>query len=112
MTDPTHNLPQSLRRELLAAERLETGLTTLLSRLQPPYGAAQRLLAKLQPAFHERELMLDAPGIDAPGMDHAPINFERAVAAMQAEHDQAETDLLAAGLEEEQPDATPEDQPE
>jgi len=103
MTDLTQNLPQSLRRELLAAERLETGLTTLLSRLQPPYGAAQRLLAKLQPAFHERELMLDAPG---------PINFERAVAAMQAENDLAYTDLLAAGLEEETIDPSIEEETE
>ncbi|MEM9021207.1 MAG: hypothetical protein AAGC44_11625 [Planctomycetota bacterium] len=86
------NLPESLRRELLAAERLESGLTALLSRLEPPYGAIERLLAKIQPSFHEHDLMLDG------GYDQ-PINFQQAIAAMQA--DQDTDDLLAAGLEEE-----------
>lgn len=104
MSDQNQNLPESLRRELLATERLESGLTALMSRLQPPFGAVDRLMAKLQPAFHERDLMLDGDHADT-----GPINFEQAVAAMRADDPADKSDLLAAGLEEE-PDETLEDE--
>ena len=80
----------NLARELREAEKLEKGLTRSFSALQPPYGASQRLLAKLgDHAFHESQLTLD---------DAGPYSFEKAFA--QAQADEAGTDLLAAGLEE------------
>lgn len=91
MTDQTNN---PIDHELREAEALEGGLTRLFASLQPPYGAAQRLLAKLEGAFHESQLTLD---------DAGPYSFEQAAALMgtdQAEADKLIPDLLAAGLEE------------
>ena len=86
MTDQPKN---NLKRELREAEKVETGLTQLFASLQPPAGAAQRLQARLG-GFHESQLTLD---------DSGPYSFEEAAA--MAELDAADSDLLAAGLEEE-----------
>lgn len=106
MTDQANELPDALRRELLETELLEATLTRVLRRAVPPFGAEQRLQAKLAEGFHESELMLDA----APGTDAGPINFEQAVAAMQRDQDDATSDLLAAGLEEEEVDESIEEE--
>ena len=85
-------------RELREAEALESALTRLFASLQPPYGAAQRLLAKIDGAFHESQLTLD---------DDGPFSFEQAA----AERDAASgSDLLAAGLEESEIDPVQDDE--
>lgn len=93
MTDQTNDLAQELRE----AEAFEAALTRLFASLQPPYGAKERLLARLTDCFHESQLTLH---------DTGPYSFEQHAA--QAEQEQT-TDLLAAGLEEENPeeDETP-----
>lgn len=105
MTDQNNKLPDVLRRELLETELLEATLTRVLARAVPPFGAEQRLQAKLAEGFHESELMLDASGTEA-----GPFNFEQAVAAMRQDQDDAANDLLAAGLEEEEIDESIEDE--
>ena len=109
MTDQTNKLPDALRLELLETELLEATLTRVLGRAVPPFGAEQRLQAKLAEGFHESELMLDASGTDS-GNDSGPFNFEQAVAAMQRDQDDAASDLLAAGLEEEEIDESIEEE--
>ena len=87
MTDPTNNIASELRE----AERVESLLTRLFASIQPPIGALERLLAKLRDAsFHESELTLD---------DSGPYSFEQA-----AQFERFESDLLAAGLDEEEID--------
>lgn len=87
MTDQN---PNDIANELRQAEQMESALTRLFSSLQPPHGAADRLLAKLEGTFHESELTLD---------DSGPYSFQEAAA--MAEFDAKASDLLAAGLEEE-----------
>lgn len=82
--------PNNIARQLREAESLEAALTRLFAALTPPFGAAQRLLAKLDGAFHESQLTLD---------DAGPYSFEQAAALAQFDADMP--DLLAAGLEEE-----------
>ncbi|MFN3168999.1 MAG: hypothetical protein ACE37H_18275 [Phycisphaeraceae bacterium] len=100
MTDQTTSKPTNdpiddLARELREAEKLERGLDRALSAVQPPFGAVQRLMAKLgEGVFHESQLTLD---------DAGPYSFEKAAAA-QARADAERTDLLAAGLEEQEID--------
>jgi hypothetical protein len=99
MTDQTPTNPMSesttgsmddLARELREAEKLEKGLDRALGAMQPPFGAAQRLMAHLgDGVFHESQLTLD---------DAGPYSFEKAAA--QAKADAEGADLLAAGLEE------------
>lgn len=87
MTDQDkHNIA----RELREAEQVESALGRFFSSLQPPFCAAQRLLAKLEAGFHESQLTLD---------DAGPFSFEQAAA--QQHQDAQMSDLLAAGLEEE-----------
>lgn len=87
MTDQKHN---PLDRELREQEITETGLTRVFASIVPPTGAKERLLSKLDNAFTESMLTLD---------DGGPYSFEQAAAMAQI--DEATTDLLAAGLEEE-----------
>ncbi len=87
MTDQNNN---DITRELREAERLEAGLTGFFASLQPPAGAAERLLARFEHGeFHESQLTLD----------DGPYSFE--LAAHAQEQETAGSDLLAAGLEEE-----------
>lgn len=89
MTDQTKN---NIARELREAEKFESELTRLFESLQPPFAASDRLLARLDGAgFHESELTLN---------DAGPYSFEQAVAEREA----AGSDLLAAGLEEQEID--------
>jgi len=87
MTDQRDN---SIERELREQEATENGLTRLFETIVPPAGARERLLAKLDNAFTESMLTLD---------DRGPYSFEEAAAMAQI--DEATTDLLAAGLQEE-----------
>lgn len=87
MTDQRHN---PIDRELREQESTEAGLTRLFASIVPPAGARERLLGKLDSAFHESMLTLD---------DAGPFSFEDAAALAQI--DEVSTDLLAAGLEEE-----------
>ncbi|MGB0767505.1 MAG: hypothetical protein ACPGYV_07320 [Phycisphaeraceae bacterium] len=86
MTD--QNRP-TIDRELREQEAAEHGLTRFFAALTPPAGAKERLLAKLENRFHESQLTLD---------DSGPYSFEEAAALAQV--DEATSDLLAAGLEE------------
>lgn len=86
----TDQQPNPIDRELREQVATERGLTVLFASIVPPFGAQQRLLAKLDNAFHESMLTLD---------DHGPYSFEEAAAMAQI--DEVTTDLLAAGLEEE-----------
>jgi hypothetical protein len=103
MTDDKQDkLARGIRKELTEAEALERDLDRLFGSLQPPYGAQDRLMAQLQqPAFSERDLVLDREPIEG------PYSFEQALAEQEAlrEAEQADqvagSDLLAAGLEEE-----------
>lgn len=88
MTDHGKN---DLGKELKEAEKVESSLTRLFASLQPPFGAKDRLLAKLADGFHESQLTLDEAG---------PYSFEQAARLAQADRE-AGSDLLAAGLEEE-----------
>ncbi|MEM6260441.1 MAG: hypothetical protein AAGI37_19375 [Planctomycetota bacterium] len=87
MTDQQHN---PIERELREQETTELCLTSFFASIVPPTGARERLLAKLENAFHESMLTLD---------DGGPYSFEEAAALAQI--DDVSTDLLAAGLEEE-----------
>ena len=82
MTDQPN---QPIAKELREAERFERVLDRLFAAMLPPDGARERLLAKLEGAFHESELTLN---------DAGPFSFQQAVADRDFE-----TDLLAAGLE-------------
>lgn len=82
-----------IERELREQEATESGLTRFFSSLVPPFGAKERLLAKLDNSFHESQLTLN---------DGGPYSFEEAAAMAQI--DEATSDLLAAGLEEEEID--------
>lgn len=102
MTDDTTNdkkgkLAKGLRNELTEAEALERDLDRLFESLKPPYGAQDRLMARLeQPkAFTEQDLILDG------GVIEGPYSFEQALADQQAADEVKGNDLLAAGLEEE-----------
>lgn len=86
----TDQQPNPIERELREQEATESGLTLFFASLVPPFGARERLLAKLDNAFHESMLTLD---------DGGPFSFEDAAAMAQI--DDVTTDLLAAGLEEE-----------
>jgi len=88
MTDHGNN---DLVNELKEAEKVESTLTRLFASLQPPFGAKDRLLAKLSDGFHESQLTLD---------DAGPYSFAEAARLAQADQ-HAGSDLLAAGLEEE-----------
>lgn len=87
MNDQRNN---PIDRELREQEATEKGLTRFFAAIVPPAGAKERLLGKLDSAFHESMLTLDEAG---------PYSF--AQAAAMAQRDDATTDLLAAGLEEE-----------
>lgn len=87
MADQQNN---PIERELREQEATENGLTRFFETIVPPAGAKARLLARLDSAFHESMLTLD---------DAGPYSFEEAAALAQI--DEATTDLLAAGLEEE-----------
>ncbi|MFK7789326.1 MAG: hypothetical protein AB8C95_07550 [Phycisphaeraceae bacterium] len=91
MTDQRNN---PIERELRDQEATEAGLTRFFETLAPPAGAKTRLLSKLDNAFHESMLTLD---------DGGPFSFAEAAALAQI--DEATTDLLAAGLQEEPIDA-------
>ena len=80
-----------IENELREQEVVQTSLTQFFASLQPPFGAQSRLLAKLDNSFHESQLTLD---------DAGPYSFEEAAAMAQL--DEATSDLLAAGLEEEE----------
>lgn len=82
---------QPLDRELREQEATESGLTRFFASLIPPFGAKERLLAKLDNSFHESQLTLN---------DAGPYSFEDAAALAMV--DEATSDLLAAGLEEEE----------
>ena len=83
----------SIARELIEAEALEALLSSAFASLQPPVGATQRLLAKLDSdSFHESQLTLDAD---------APYSFEEALQNQALAQPYEGSDLLAAGLEEE-----------
>ena len=88
MTDQNN---QPLDRELREQETTESGLTRFFASLVPPFGAKERLLAKLDNSFHESQLTLN---------DSGPYSFEDAAALAMV--DEATSDLLAAGLEEEE----------
>lgn len=90
-----------IERELREQEVTEAGLTRLFETVVPPAGAHARLLAKLDNAFHESMLTLD---------DGGPFSFAEAAAMSQI--DDATTDLLAAGLEEEPIDDLDDDEEE
>jgi len=94
--DKKQKLARGIRKELTEAQALEQDLDRLFGSLQPPYGAQDRLQAKIDPAqaFSEQDLVLDA------GLPDGPYSFEEALAQQQAD-DEAGSDLLAAGLEEE-----------
>lgn len=87
MSDQDQN---HLDHELRQQEATETGLTGFFATLEPPYGARQRLLAKLDGVFHESQLTLN---------DAGPYSFADHAALTDADADVP--DLLAAGLEEE-----------
>lgn len=87
MTDQNKN---PIEHELREQEATEAGLTRCFETIAPPAGAKARLLSKLDSAFTESMLTLD---------DNGPYSFEEAAAMAQI--DEATTDLLAAGLEEE-----------
>ena len=94
MPDDKDKLSESLQSEFARMQDLETGLDQAFGSLQPPYGADQRLMSALQEAqaFQESDLTLDK---ELAG----PYSFEQAAAQQQA-HQDSDTDLLAAGLEE------------
>ncbi len=88
MNDQTQN---NIARELRESEILEAGLSRLLGTIVPPMGATDRLMSRLSEAsFHESQLTLD---------DAGPYSFEEAAKAAELF---AGSDLLAAGLEEEE----------
>ena len=87
MTDQNKN---PIDRELREQEATECGLTLFFASIVPPFGAKERLLDTLDNAFTASMLTLD---------DQGPYSFEHAAAMAQI--DEATTDLLAAGLEEE-----------
>lgn len=80
---------KNLAKKLREAEAIESSLTRLFGSLQPPFAASDRLQAKLDNQFHESQLTLN---------DTGPYSFEQ---AMQDAQQDTESDLLAAGLEEE-----------